>query len=258
MARELRITYQGASATLYAVIRRISDSYVWNGSAFEAWANGNIATYDIALTDRGGDLYSADWPSAMAAGDYRVIYYYQPGAAPAITDDILATTDRHWDGQAATSTSDVTISANALTSLNGLKRHLRITTSTDDTLLTECINSATLLVERVCGRNFKARDYRERYNGVQQKELCLNNFPIVHVTRIAYGAAEAMSVTYTGSDIRASAACTDTGIRLNSVSAAGVATSNHLLFADYPSCTTMGRTSTRQSSQRPIRNACST
>ena len=44
MADELQLTYQGAAATLYAVVRRPSDQYVWDATAaaWEAWADGSI------------------------------------------------------------------------------------------------------------------------------------------------------------------------------------------------------------------------
>src|SRR4051812_40921888 len=98
MSRELRITFQG-TATLYAIVRRISDGFAWNGSAFEAWVDGNVGNYDIPLTSRGGDLYDADMPTAVAACDMRVVFYQQAGGAPAITDYIVGIPkELHWDG----------------------------------------------------------------------------------------------------------------------------------------------------------------
>lgn len=98
MANELNIGGP-SGGTLYAIIRRESDSFVWNGSAFVAWNNADIATYDVPLTDRGGDYYSADFPSAIAAGNYFVSYWEQAGATPA-TDDLKIPADEalYWDG----------------------------------------------------------------------------------------------------------------------------------------------------------------
>src|SRR4051812_35798078 len=113
MAKELRLSFQGA-ATIYAVIRRISDAAVWNGSALATWADGSIVTYAIALTNTGGDFYSANMPAALPADDYRIIYYQQAGGAPAITDYIVGIPkELHWDGTAASSVSSVTLSAYA-------------------------------------------------------------------------------------------------------------------------------------------------
>lgn len=98
MADELNVNFQGSAATLYAIIRRASDTYAWNGSAFEAWSDANVGTYDIPLTDKGGDFYSADFPSAIVSGDYSVFYYEQAGGSPATTDLLLDREDVYWDG----------------------------------------------------------------------------------------------------------------------------------------------------------------
>jgi len=117
MANELRAYYNG-SATLYAIIRRQTDAYVWNGSAFEAWVNGNIATYDIPLTSQGGDLYSANFPSAITtSGVFYVDYYIQAGGSPATTDYRLPSGDSiNWTGSSvvtsgSSSTGTMTLTA---------------------------------------------------------------------------------------------------------------------------------------------------
>lgn len=239
MARELRAIYNG-SATLYAVIFRVADDYVWNGTTWEAYVNGNVATYDVALTARGGDVYNADMPSGIAAGDYYYVIYQQAGGSPATTDEVVKTSARfHWDGTAASSGSSVTIATYALATLNGLKRHLRITDSDSDTLLTETINSSSALIERVGGKLWLSRDLRHRLDGDWQRTVVLPQKPVNTINAVRYGAAGALSVTYTGSAIRAQAAVTQTGIRLHTVSSSGTATASHLLFADYGSCTSL-------------------
>lgn len=246
MARELIVSYQG-SATIYAVIRDIADSTVWNGSSFEAWDDGNIATYDVALTNRDGDLYSADMPSGIDAGDYRATYYVQAGGTPATSDFIVGTArDFHWNGTAASSVSSVTLSDYALTSLDSFKRYGRLSGSADDTLITETINSVSAFIERVTGRKFVARDYRERYNGLGQSRLQLRQFPVQHLTRVSYGAGNALSLTFSGSGIRANASVympdsldSSGGLRLVSVDSSGVATKTNLSFATYPSVSTL-------------------
>lgn len=248
MAQPLTCSYQGAGGTLYVVIRRISDDYVWSTvtSTFGAWADGSIADYDVALTDRGGDLYSVAFPTAIAAGDYLVFFYEMAGASPAITDLPLKVETWHWDGAELSSASSVTLSAYALDDLNSTKRHMRITSSADDTLLTQLLNSVSAEIERVCGTQFKARDYREWYTGKGQRRLVLKHRPVQHVTRVAYGAANALTVRYAGSGIRANATVYRDpespdagGVRLVTVSTAGVATANNLTFADYPSVSLM-------------------
>lgn len=102
MANELRAYYNG-SATLYAIIRRASDMYVWNGSAFAAWSDGSIGSYDIPLTSQGGDAYSANFPSGITtSGIYYVDYYVQAGGSPATSDYRLPSGESiNWTGTSA-------------------------------------------------------------------------------------------------------------------------------------------------------------
>jgi hypothetical protein len=239
--------YQGSGATLYAVIRQLSDlTQVWNGTAFETYANANVATYDVALADKGGDAYAADMPADITAGDYRVWIYEQAGGTPAITDLILRSYSFHWNGTAASETGTVTLSAYALTTLTEQKAHQRITTSTDDDLLKTLINAVSAEIERVTGRQFKARDRRQWLNLNGQRRVLLPHPPVQHVTRIAYGSQIGLSVTYSGSGISAQVSVyrdpespDGGGVRLVTVNTAGVATTNSLTFAAYPSLSTM-------------------
>jgi hypothetical protein len=105
MANELKANYNG-SANLYAIIRNRATSYVWNGTSFVAWADADIASYDVALTSRGGDLYSASMPAAVSEGDYFVDYYKREGATPATTDLRLSGESLHWTGTAAIDSGD--------------------------------------------------------------------------------------------------------------------------------------------------------
>jgi hypothetical protein len=244
MARELSISYQGASANLYCVIRRLSDGYVWStvSSAFAAWADGSIADYDIALTDDGGDHYYGTFPSAIAAGSYRIFYYERAGASPATTDLVLKSPVRYWSGTALSEDSDVDLSSYALTTLESLKRHMDIDDAESDTLLTELINGTSAEIERVTGIKFKARDYRVWVNGANQRKVVLPHHPVQHVTRVAFGIANAMTLTYAGSGIRANATVYRDpespdagGLRITSMSTTGVLTANNLSFATYGS-----------------------
>lgn len=242
------ISYQGAGATLYAIVREATAWTVWNGTALVSWVNGNIGTYDIPLTDRGGDFYSVAVPAALPAGDYRILYYEQAGGAPAITDLLLGTELRHWDGAVLSSSSTVTLSAYALTTLDSAKRHQGITSSTYDTILTELINSISAQIERISGVLFAARDYRERINGKWQQRIILQHHPVQRVTKVIYGSANAMTLSYTGAGIDATASVYDdpesstgysAGLRLTSVAASGVEAAASLTFATYPSVSTL-------------------
>jgi len=100
MADEIRFSYPTGS-TLYARIFD-PDGDVWNGTAFEDWANANVADYDVALTDGSSGLYLADWPTDIDPGfqpGYILIVYLQAAGAPAITDiPVSDATTFEWDG----------------------------------------------------------------------------------------------------------------------------------------------------------------
>lgn len=95
MAHELRLIYTGSN-DVYAILRRLSDSAVWDAanSEWASWSDESIDDYDIPLTSQGGDLYSATFPSAIAGStQYRAIFYRLEGPTPAITDLVLATAE---------------------------------------------------------------------------------------------------------------------------------------------------------------------
>lgn len=234
MSKELRANFNGV-ATIYATIRKLTDGTVWNGTALETWSDANIALYAVALASLGGDYYAADFPSAITPDNYHVTYYQQLGGSPAISDTILGSVDLYWNGKAATSTSPVNLSAYALTTLDGVKRQLSITVSTYDTILTELINAVSLQIERICGRNFLARDYRIFYNGNRSLRLQLKHPPVNSITRLAFGRQNAFSVSYTGNGIAASGGISSTGVRLYSMASNGTETTTDLPFATYAS-----------------------
>ncbi len=227
----------------YAIIRRQSDNYVWNGATFAAWSDGSIGTYDLVMASVGGDLYSVDFPDDIDPGNYIVMYYEALSyGTPAITDLHFPLDDYfHWTGQALESESSVDISDYALTTLEGVKRHMRITTSGEDTLLTELINQVSLKIERICGCRFKARDYQRWLNTRGEVRLVLPDAPVQHVTRISYGSIQTMTARYSGSGIRANISvyvnpesAAAGGVRVVSYSTSGVRTANNFTFSDYP------------------------
>ncbi|HYF35313.1 MAG TPA: phage head-tail connector protein [Prosthecobacter sp.] len=127
-----------------------------------------------------------------------------------------------------------------------LKRFMRITTSTDDTLLEELIDSTSALIQTVTGRVFNDFDYRERKNGEIQRRMLLKHWPVNTVNRISYGAGNAFHLSFTGSAIRANASfykvdSSDTtgGLRLVTVNSSGTRTATDLPFATYASVTSL-------------------
>jgi hypothetical protein len=75
---------------------------------------------------------------------------------------------------------------NELTSLPSVREYLKIAASdtTYDSLLTNLIKRSQMLIEKYCGRQFKARDYTEYYDGDGTSKLLLKQWPIVSVTEL--------------------------------------------------------------------------
>jgi hypothetical protein len=78
--------------TLYFTIRNPSGQ-VWYpaGAVMETWGTGSrtAADYDIAMTDKSGDLYLASIPAALPEGTYILINRRQAGASPHDTNDAM-------------------------------------------------------------------------------------------------------------------------------------------------------------------------
>jgi hypothetical protein len=103
VANELNIGAASGSS-VYTTLRRATDSYVYQTTTttFVVWVDANIANYDIALTDRSGDYFSADMPAAItASGTYIANYYVMAGATPATSDTLLDSEEIYWDGGTA-------------------------------------------------------------------------------------------------------------------------------------------------------------
>ena len=88
---------------LYALIWRKSDDYIWDntGSTFVTpYTDANIDRYDIPLTNHAdSDYHSADFPSAITAGVYRVQIMLIAGGAMDADEDIpVAQGEIYWDG----------------------------------------------------------------------------------------------------------------------------------------------------------------
>ncbi len=82
-----------AGFTLYAVLRRNADGYIWDvgDSAWEAigtWNDARVDACDIAMTDKSGGFYTVAFPTT-SAGNYGVIVFLQAGGSPDTTDAIL-------------------------------------------------------------------------------------------------------------------------------------------------------------------------
>ena len=81
------------------------------------------------------------------------------------------------------------LNANALTTLDALKLRIGIDSSdtSQDNELTNYINEISELVESFLNRKLKAQDYTdELYQGNDEQELLLDNYPINSITQIEY------------------------------------------------------------------------
>ena len=104
MSNEIYHSFDEAGV-LYALIWRKSDDYIWDntGSAFVTpYTDANIDRYDIPLTNHAdSDYHSADFPSAISQGVYRVqVMSRVGGALDADADVPVAQGEIYWDGSA--------------------------------------------------------------------------------------------------------------------------------------------------------------
>jgi len=111
VSNEIWHNYESGN-TLYALIWEQSTDYIWDntGSAFVTpWNNTNVDRYDIAMTDHGGHYYTADFPSAIEAGTYRIAVVKQAAVGPHATNDTaIAQGEFYWTGDDETSFASIT------------------------------------------------------------------------------------------------------------------------------------------------------
>jgi len=125
-------------------------------------------------------------------------------------------------------------SSTSITSLQSLKRYLRLTTSDDDRLLTELLDAATNRIEGFCQRVFVDKNYKQFVSGSGNGTLSLPNFPVTAVRRIGWERKNAMTVTAsTSTDLRASVEVQDNGIVLKRWDSDGAETQTTITFATY-------------------------
>jgi hypothetical protein len=98
VANELKTRYP-AGATLYAHVVR-ADGQVWNGSAFEAPAVANWATYAVTVTEQSTTGYYYGTMPVVAAGLYDVFFFLRAGGSPATTDALVGQGALNWNGSA--------------------------------------------------------------------------------------------------------------------------------------------------------------
>ncbi len=84
-------------ANLYLRFKDLDTDEFWNGSAFESWANGNVATYAVAFPEIGGGNYGTSVPAGITAPRNLGVAVYD-NASPAISDVSEADGTFDWRG----------------------------------------------------------------------------------------------------------------------------------------------------------------
>lgn len=74
-----------SSFTLYSIVFDMN-GLAWNGTALEGFGTGHWSVYAIPMTYDGGGVFTATFPSALPAADYRVVTYLQGGTSPDPSD----------------------------------------------------------------------------------------------------------------------------------------------------------------------------
>jgi hypothetical protein len=107
----------------------------------------------------------------------------------------------------------------------------RATTSAEDDTLDALIAAVSAAIERLCGRSFGSASFDELYDGWPQRELMLEQFPVISVERVAFAPVGVLRIQNTSaSNQRATVQVTSTGLTLTRV-ASGVSTSSTVTFA---------------------------
>ena len=125
-------------------------------------------------------------------------------------------------------------SSTSITSLQALKRYLRLTTSDDDRLLIELLDAATNRIEEFCQRTFVSATYKQFISGSGSGTLSLPNFPITSIRRLGWERKNALSVdASTSTDLRATVEVQNNQIVLKRWDSVGAETETSIAFADY-------------------------
>ena len=114
--------------------------------------------------------------------------------------------------------------------------------SSNPTLLAELLKAASSSIRRECRRQFESATYTEYLSGsgYPYQMVMLKEFPVTAISRLATNPTEVLQIRNTDGDTnqRATVASTATGLSLVRV-ASGVTSTSSLLFATYPTLTTL-------------------
>lgn len=131
-------------------------------------------------------------------------------------------------------------SSTSITSLQAVKRYLRLTTTDDDRLLTELLDAATDRIEHFCQRTFVSASYKEFVSGSGTGTILLQNYPVTAIRRIGWERNNALSVSATtSSDLRATVEVQDDKLVLRRWTLAGLETTTNITFSACPTVGTL-------------------
>ena len=99
---EIRAFVPGKDIICYSIVREI-DGDVWYvaGDTFEAWGGGagrDMADYDIALTDKSGDMFVGSMDTDISAGYYHILTFIRLGDNPDDDDPAVWQEYGYWSG----------------------------------------------------------------------------------------------------------------------------------------------------------------
>jgi hypothetical protein len=240
MADELDILYAGAD-TPYAIVRRESDGYAWDvtNTAFEAWADGSITDYDIAMTSQGGGYYTADFPTGITTAGYYLIDYRVHTGTPSTSDQRYPGERIYWNG----TQSSPAPSGSDLVSLSRVKEFLSISGSTDDAKLNTIITAVSRGIEKWCDRVFSSASYTHYFDGRNDfyvSYLPLKQYPVTAISRVATRPEVVLEIrnTDTATNQRATVSLSSTATSLSRTASAST-TTNSLALATYTTIATL-------------------
>ncbi len=88
----------------------------------------------------------------------------------------------------------------AITTKTAYKNYTGITSTDDDALLDQLVLRATSAMESFCDRKFQHNTYRERYNGTDDTELYLRQYPVTEIKMLSIGTTDVIRFKNTSTD----------------------------------------------------------
>lgn len=130
------------------------------------------------------------------------------------------------------------VDPNSLTTLANLKTYLGVSGSGDDTLLEQCIDRASAMVEQVLGRPIKERSLYEWHTCLGTRSIGVKVRPIAAVRYVAFGTTNALWVRSTvATDTLATIEVTTSRVTMFRVDANGSESTDHANFANHQTTT---------------------